>query len=477
MRALTRDDIVAGLRALGLQPGDKVLVHSSVAALGRVEGGPDAVIDALLAAVGPAGLVMVPTFATARPFDRRTASTPLGAIPDAFRRRPGAVRSKHPTHSVAAIGAGAAELIRDHEKVPTAYAEGTPYYRLAEVGGKILLLGVDQDRNTTLHAAEAIAGSPYLTHVTATYVDDDGREVTIPVAAMAGPHRNFIGLDRLFRERGVVRVGRIGSAVCRLMDARRMLDVAIEALRADPAAVLCDNPACADCVLQRGAIKAARLREEAFTLAAVAGDISDNLAEIEFALRGEGIAALELTPDEHDKFGAALADAGITVAAIRSAGGADGAARARRLGVPLIVPAGTREEIEAAASLRATGCTVYVENVGLPSAHYAELLAEVTGAPPLALNPGRFAAAREKPFLQVFYRGPLRKRLAHFYVDDATWDGAPALPGRGNGEVKEILSMLRCRSYSGIVTLRSHVRGVPAFREAAAAFWGLLDTM
>ena len=56
-----RDDIVRGLRALGLAPGDVVLVHSSLGSLGHVEGGADAVIDALLDTVGTEGTVLVPT--------------------------------------------------------------------------------------------------------------------------------------------------------------------------------------------------------------------------------------------------------------------------------------------------------------------------------------------------------------------------------------------------------------------------------
>ena len=153
---------MSGLRQLGLREGDKVLVHSSLSALGRVEGGADTVIDALLETVGPDGLVAVPTFGCEPPFDRRTSATPFGAIADRFWRRATAVRSLHPTHSVAAIGCGAEELVRDHEKAPTAYAEGTPYCKLAMSGGKILMLGVDQDRNTTLHAAEALVGAAYL---------------------------------------------------------------------------------------------------------------------------------------------------------------------------------------------------------------------------------------------------------------------------------------------------------------------------
>lgn len=478
MGTLTRTDLVAGLRTLGLEPEDRVLVHSSLAALGRVEGGADTVIDALLEAVGPRGLVVVPTFATPRPFDRRTAATPLGAVPDRFWRRPEALRSLHPTHSVAAIGVGAEALLRDHEKAPTAYAEGTPYYRLAMEGGKILLLGVDQDRNTTLHTAEALAGAPYLKEITASYIDDQGETITIPVKQMAGPHRDFLHLDSLFRRRGVMRVGRIGRAVCRLLDGKRMLETALEALREDPAAVLCDNPACADCVGQRGRIKAARLGEEEFTLAAVAGDISESLSDVLAAIRGEGIAALEITPAEYRRYRSELAAAGVTISAIRGCpDDARGAALAQELGVPFIVPAGTREVVLAAMRLQGDGRVVLIENQGAQSAAYLECYRHFGDAPRLALNPGRFAAAGEKPFLGLFYRGDLRRYVERFYVDDATVKGTATLPGRGNGEVKEILSMLRCRGYQGVVTLRSHERGVEGFRRAAAAFWRLLDEM
>ena len=58
---VTRASLTADLKALGLLPGIKVLVHSDLARLGEVEDGPEAVIDALLAAVGPAGTILMPT--------------------------------------------------------------------------------------------------------------------------------------------------------------------------------------------------------------------------------------------------------------------------------------------------------------------------------------------------------------------------------------------------------------------------------
>ena len=142
--ATTQSDIEAGLRGLGLKTGDIVLVHSSLASLGKVEGGAEAVVAAFLAVLGAEGTLVVPTFRS------------LGVITDAVRDRPGAVRSIHPRASVAAIGRHATEICRDHWKAELAHAEGTPYVRISELGGYVCLLGVDQDRNTTLHTVEEL---------------------------------------------------------------------------------------------------------------------------------------------------------------------------------------------------------------------------------------------------------------------------------------------------------------------------------
>jgi aminoglycoside 3-N-acetyltransferase len=61
MSSVGKGDIVDGLRNLGVRPGDKLLVHSSLSSFGHVEGGAEAVIDALIEAVSPGGTVLVPT--------------------------------------------------------------------------------------------------------------------------------------------------------------------------------------------------------------------------------------------------------------------------------------------------------------------------------------------------------------------------------------------------------------------------------
>ncbi|MBT7304255.1 MAG: hypothetical protein HN849_32275, partial [Victivallales bacterium] len=78
---LTRNDIAQGLRGLGLKDGDVVLLHSSLASIGRVGGGADAVIDAFLAVIGASGTLVVPTFGA------------LGIITEVLKARPDAVQS------------------------------------------------------------------------------------------------------------------------------------------------------------------------------------------------------------------------------------------------------------------------------------------------------------------------------------------------------------------------------------------------
>ena len=60
--SLTQSQITDGLHDLGLQPGANVLIHSAMRTLGHVEGGANAVVDALLDAIGERGTLVAPTF-------------------------------------------------------------------------------------------------------------------------------------------------------------------------------------------------------------------------------------------------------------------------------------------------------------------------------------------------------------------------------------------------------------------------------
>src|SRR5690554_2409037 len=243
---LTIADILDDLRKLGIKEGDRVLVHTSLSKVGMLEGGPAAFVEAIVSAVGNEGLAVFPTFTgTAQDsaenppyFDVRETPCWTGKVPEAARRREDAIRSLHPTHSVVAIGADTKQLVKDHEKVETPCSHCSPFMKLAENSGKILLVGVDHNSNTTFHTAEELADCPY--HMLpepalATVVDYQGKEHKILTALHKwGTERDFNRLEEEFIKQGIQRNGKIGNALCRLIDTKPMLEVAVAILKKDP---------------------------------------------------------------------------------------------------------------------------------------------------------------------------------------------------------------------------------------------------
>ena len=152
---VSKAQLIAELKKLGLESGMDVMVHSSLSAIGYVEGGADTVVDALLSVIGKRGTLMMPSFnhRAAQVYNVMTTPTTSGAIPDALWRRAAAVRSDHPTHAVAAIGPRAADYCRDHWATGI-WAEDSPIGRLVHGGGYILALGVTHYTSTAYHVAE-----------------------------------------------------------------------------------------------------------------------------------------------------------------------------------------------------------------------------------------------------------------------------------------------------------------------------------
>jgi aminoglycoside 3-N-acetyltransferase len=152
---VSKERLIADLRALGLASGMDVMVHSSLSRIGHVIGGAAAVIEALLAVIGPEGTLMMPSFnhRGARVFNPLTTPTTNGAIPDAMWRRPEAVRSLHPTHAVSAIGPKAEAYCQGHLEAGI-WAAGSPIGRLIHGGGFLLSLGVTHEASTAYHVAE-----------------------------------------------------------------------------------------------------------------------------------------------------------------------------------------------------------------------------------------------------------------------------------------------------------------------------------
>ena len=162
--AATYRSLLADLSGLGVAPGNVLMVHASVRAVGPVVGGVNTIVQALLETIGPTGTLVA--YVDFEPFyedgdigipvfDKRIAQAARdhGILHETLRNWPGAIRSDHPDAGVVAIGALAEWITRDHP-FQYGYGKGSPFEKALQAGVRVLMLGAPLDTVTLLHYAE-----------------------------------------------------------------------------------------------------------------------------------------------------------------------------------------------------------------------------------------------------------------------------------------------------------------------------------
>jgi aminoglycoside 3-N-acetyltransferase len=261
---VARSRLANDLEKLGLRPGGVAMVHCRMSALGRVVGGAETVVHALLDVVGPEGTLVAYTgWQDAPPddldalgederriylkehpaYDPRVAlsSRDHGRVPEALRTWPGALHSGHPEAGVAAVGPLAGAVTSSHP-YDDAYGEGTPYARLVELGGRVAMLGAPLGTATLVHHAEAVAkvpgkhrvsyGMPVLVdgkRVWRTFSDIDTGEGALPYERLLGgeDYIEHIARSALASSAGIGSSGPVGGGTGHLFDARELIEYAI----------------------------------------------------------------------------------------------------------------------------------------------------------------------------------------------------------------------------------------------------------
>ena len=237
------EDIAADLHSLGVRPGGVLMVHASLRALGLCEGGAEAVIQGLLRALGEEGTLLMPALSylhvtSEHPyFDVRLTPSNVGALPEYFRMRPATQRSMHPTHSVCGVGKFAGILLAGHEADNTPCGANSPFSRLRDVDGQILMLGCGLRPNTSMHAIEEHVLPPYLFGDAVDYHlrFADGREVTqrYRTHGFTNYRQRYDRLAALLPP-FALREGRCLQATVHLLDTSALWAASLAALRADP---------------------------------------------------------------------------------------------------------------------------------------------------------------------------------------------------------------------------------------------------
>ncbi|MEQ9560240.1 MAG: AAC(3) family N-acetyltransferase [Rhodospirillales bacterium] len=203
---VTASQLTDGLRAGGLRAGDVICVHSSLSAIGDVEGAAPAVIAALQDVVGPEGTILMPAygsaadvFAAPRPtVDLRTAPSRTGAITETFRRSEGVRRSSHPYASLCAWGRHADDLVSGHHLAPTVCHRDSPLARFHDLRGKLLGIGTTIATQSFFHVVEdtwdEFPLKVYEEPETVSYLDAEGMMIERPLSR-AKPHLVSVRID------------------------------------------------------------------------------------------------------------------------------------------------------------------------------------------------------------------------------------------------------------------------------------------
>ncbi len=282
----TEDQLTDDLDRIGLGAGDSVLLHTSLRRVGRMQSGPETLLNAIREVLGTEGTLLVPTFTFAHSdpagwhnppktlealvlaresiplFNPDTSPTHtewIGYFPEFVRKQPGAFRSSHPIVSFAALGKNA-EFLTRNAPFHFPLGENSPLARLHQIDGKILLLGVSHKSNSSLHLAEFWADVPYINRSATLKTTPDTWSV---MKGSPECSEGFVKIEPLAIQSRLVKRGVVGDAPSQLMSQRQLVSLGISLLQGDSAGLLCDIPECKWCVparkmlaLSQGAISA-----------------------------------------------------------------------------------------------------------------------------------------------------------------------------------------------------------------------------
>jgi aminoglycoside 3-N-acetyltransferase len=250
-------DFINAFREFEIGPGIPVIAHASLSAFGRVSGGAQTLVGALMACFDA---VIAPTFTyrtmITPPFGPENnglryghgqeqnrqaevfrpdmpADKTMGITAETLRGHPAAGRSSHPILSFAGVNAKAILATQ------TLAQPLGPIQSLAEADGYVLLLGVNHTANTSLHHAERLAGRRQFIRWALT------PEGVVECRGFPGCSYGFE--DIAPRLKGVARQIQLGEATIEAVPLRDLLHIAIGWIRANPVALLCERANCERC--------------------------------------------------------------------------------------------------------------------------------------------------------------------------------------------------------------------------------------
>ncbi|SLM86154.1 MULTISPECIES: AAC(3) family N-acetyltransferase [Vagococcus] len=256
---LTKEKIVKTLEEIGVVKGDLIIVHTSLSSFGRVvSGGAQTIIESLLEAIGSEGTIVMPTQSwknldpetgvhgevskedaevirqTWPAYNKNiTPTNTMGSVAEMFRLYPGSHRSDHPARSFAANGKLAEYIISNHD-LSDIFGATSPLNKLYNKQAKILLIGVDYDKNTSIHLADELADYPSKhTETHFSSILENGKRVWKKYETLYVDGEDFGKIGEEFEIKYPVNSMKLGESTLRLMSQRNLVDFSVEWIEAN----------------------------------------------------------------------------------------------------------------------------------------------------------------------------------------------------------------------------------------------------
>tara|TARA_R110001606_G_scaffold363289_1_gene517309 strand:+ start:20383 stop:21087 length:705 start_codon:yes stop_codon:yes gene_type:complete len=224
------------------------MIHSAFRRFSRAGFELDAVLESLVDYMS-GGTLLLPTMSwryinhNNPHFDEIRTPSNTGALGEVFRHSFATRRSLHPTHSVAGIGRDLDYFLGEHHLDTTPCGKRSPFKRLVEADGQILMMGIGMDCCTLIHQIEEeVASDVYLKGPSQAvqYTSTDSKNVTHDVTVRHHHlmKRNYWQFQDMLHSQGCLWAARCGAPVCNGFNARSLAAVTMDSLRADKFAAL-----------------------------------------------------------------------------------------------------------------------------------------------------------------------------------------------------------------------------------------------
>jgi aminoglycoside 3-N-acetyltransferase len=261
---LTFRDFITGFRKLEIDHARLVIVHASLSAFGEVHGGAETLLGALVSSfdtlVMPAFTYKTMIIPEVGPPDNAisygsgndanrmaeiyrpdmTADSTMGVVAEALRTHPKAFRSAHPILSFAGINA---KPILDSQTLKEPLL---PIKKLKDREGWVLLLGVDQTVNTSIHYGEQLVGRKQFIRWALT------AKGVVPCQRFPGCSDGFKGITPHLD--GAIHRVELGEAVIQAIPVVNLVDTVCGMLKENPFALLCGREDCERCNAVRASV-------------------------------------------------------------------------------------------------------------------------------------------------------------------------------------------------------------------------------